>query len=289
MTAPARTAEPTPAERGGARHRVARASSSTRVDYLADDGLATALFLSLRLPQPLLLEGEAGVGKTEAAKSLAAALDTQLIRLQCYEGIDASEALYEWNYPRQLLQDPLDGVRRRRVRGGRAVRQGVPDAAAAAAGDRARGAAARRCSWSTSWTAPTTTSRPSCSSCWRSPASPSPRSARFTADAAPGGDPDLEPHARPARRAEAPLPVPLDRLPEPRARGRDRAPARAGTGGGPGEPRPPRRCGACARARCRSRPGSPRRSTGWPLSSCSGSITSIPPRRSDAGLGAQVS
>ena len=74
------------------------------VDYLADEGLATVLFLSLRLPQPLLLEGEAGVGKTEAAKALAAALDTELIRLQCYEGIDASEALYEWNYPRQLLR-----------------------------------------------------------------------------------------------------------------------------------------------------------------------------------------
>ena len=72
-------------------------------DYLVDEGLATALFLSLRLPQPLLLEGEAGVGKTEAAKALAAALDTPLIRLQCYEGIDAAEALYEWNYPRQLL------------------------------------------------------------------------------------------------------------------------------------------------------------------------------------------
>ena len=74
------------------------------VDYLADPGLATALFLSLRLPQPLLLEGEAGVGKTEAAKALAAALGTALIRLQCYEGIDAAEALYEWNYPRQLLR-----------------------------------------------------------------------------------------------------------------------------------------------------------------------------------------
>src|SRR5690349_9630040 len=71
--------------------------------YLVDEGLATALFLSLRLPQPLLLEGEAGVGKTEAAKALAAVLDTPLIRLQCYDGIDASEALYEWNYPRQLL------------------------------------------------------------------------------------------------------------------------------------------------------------------------------------------
>jgi MoxR-like ATPase len=73
------------------------------VDYLVDEGLATSMFLSLRLPQPLLLEGEAGVGKTEAAKALAQVLDTPLIRLQCYEGIDAAEALYEWNYPRQLL------------------------------------------------------------------------------------------------------------------------------------------------------------------------------------------
>jgi MoxR-like ATPase len=73
------------------------------VDYLADEGLATSAYLALRLPQPLLLEGEAGVGKTELAKALAEVMDTPLIRLQCYEGIDASEALYEWNYPRQLL------------------------------------------------------------------------------------------------------------------------------------------------------------------------------------------
>ena len=72
-------------------------------DYLVDEALATSMFLSLRLPQPLLLEGEAGVGKTEAGKSLAVVLDTPLIRLQCYDGIDAAEALYEWNYPRQLL------------------------------------------------------------------------------------------------------------------------------------------------------------------------------------------
>ena len=72
-------------------------------EYLADRGLATALYCAVRLPQPLLLEGEAGVGKTQAAKSLADLLDTPLIRLQCFEGIDASEALYEWNYPRQLL------------------------------------------------------------------------------------------------------------------------------------------------------------------------------------------
>ncbi len=73
------------------------------VDYLVDEALATSMFLALTLPQPLLLEGEAGVGKTEAAKALAAVLDTPLVRLQCYEGIDATEALYEWNYPRQLL------------------------------------------------------------------------------------------------------------------------------------------------------------------------------------------
>ena len=73
-------------------------------DYLADRGLATALFLAATLPQPILLEGEAGVGKTEAAKSLAKVIDTPLFRLQCYEGIDVSDALYEWNYPRQLLE-----------------------------------------------------------------------------------------------------------------------------------------------------------------------------------------
>ena len=81
------------------------------VDYLVDEGLATSMFLSVRLPQPLLLEGEAGVGKTEAAKSLAVVLDTPLIRLQCYEGIDAAEALYEWNYPRQLLSIRLADAR----------------------------------------------------------------------------------------------------------------------------------------------------------------------------------
>ena len=82
----------------------ALAKQLDEVDYLADQGLATALFCAARLPQPLLLEGEAGVGKTEAAKAMARVLETPLIRLQCYEGITASEALYEWNYPRQLLR-----------------------------------------------------------------------------------------------------------------------------------------------------------------------------------------
>ncbi|HEY5700322.1 MAG TPA: MoxR family ATPase [Acidimicrobiales bacterium] len=72
-------------------------------DYLADDGLATAIFLALELQRPLLLEGEAGVGKTEVAKVLARWTDGELIRLQCYEGIDVAQAVYEWDYARQLL------------------------------------------------------------------------------------------------------------------------------------------------------------------------------------------
>jgi MoxR-like ATPase len=72
--------------------------------YLADRGLATALFVGLELDRPILLEGEVGVGKTEVAKALASVLDRRLIRLQCYEGIDTNQALYEWDYARQMLQ-----------------------------------------------------------------------------------------------------------------------------------------------------------------------------------------
>jgi MoxR-like ATPase len=72
--------------------------------YVAERGLATSLYLSLKLPKPLFLEGEAGVGKTEVAKTLAAILGTSLIRLQCYEGLDVSTAVYEWNYARQMMR-----------------------------------------------------------------------------------------------------------------------------------------------------------------------------------------
>ena len=71
--------------------------------YLADEGLSTAIFLALKLGRPLFLEGEAGVGKTEVAKVLSRLLDTPLFRLQCYEGIDVNQAVYEWDYARQLL------------------------------------------------------------------------------------------------------------------------------------------------------------------------------------------
>jgi MoxR-like ATPase len=78
-------------------------SALARASYLPDRALSTALYLSLKLEKPLLLEGEAGVGKTEAAKATAHALDARLIRLQCYEGLDIANAVYEWNYARQLL------------------------------------------------------------------------------------------------------------------------------------------------------------------------------------------
>ena len=113
--------------------------------YLPDHGLATAIYLALAMRRPLLLEGEPGVGKTEVAKTLARILDAELIRLQCYEGIDASQALYEWDYSRQLLYaralqaGELDVAR---ARAG-ALRAGVPARATAAA--RRSGRARRPC------------------------------------------------------------------------------------------------------------------------------------------------
>src|SRR5512135_3129111 len=76
----------------------------TATGYIADRGLATAIFIALSLNKPLFLEGEAGVGKTEVAKVLTRLFDTRLIRLQCYEGLDVNNAVYEWDYTRQLLE-----------------------------------------------------------------------------------------------------------------------------------------------------------------------------------------
>ena len=100
--------------------------------YYADEGLLTALHLALVLGRPLALEGEPGVGKTEVAKALADVLGRELIRLQCYEGLDASQALYEWDHPKQLLHVRVAEARGPRRR--RPLRRALPAGAPAAAG-----------------------------------------------------------------------------------------------------------------------------------------------------------
>src|SRR3990172_2003894 len=87
-------------------------SAMEGAQYITDRPMATLLYLSLKLGKPVLLEGEAGVGKTEIAKVLAEVMETKLIRLQCYEGLDANTALYEWNYPKQMLRIKLEELRR---------------------------------------------------------------------------------------------------------------------------------------------------------------------------------
>src|SRR5216117_2786509 len=79
-----------------------------KADYVTDSAIATSVHLAMTLKKPLLIEGNAGVGKTEVAKVMARMLGTNLIRLQCYEGLDAAQALYEWNYPKQLLHIKLE-------------------------------------------------------------------------------------------------------------------------------------------------------------------------------------
>ncbi|MCP9954902.1 MoxR family ATPase [Actinomadura madurae] len=145
--------------------------------YLCDEGLATACYLALRMGRPLFLEGEAGVGKTELAKTLARGLGAPLIRLQCYEGLDASQALYDWDFPRQLLH----------LRAAEAA--GVSDVARLEGSSTTAGSCwparssrrwrrPRACCWWTSWTAPTTSSRRSSSKCSATSRSRSRSSAR---------------------------------------------------------------------------------------------------------------
>ena len=153
--------------------------------YLADEGLATAAFLALRMGRPLFLEGEAGVGKTELARTLAAVLAAPLIRLQCYEGLDASQALYDWDFARQLLhlkaaEAARDHRRRRRLEAelydrrfliARPLLKAIETQPA--------------CCSSTRSTGPTTSSRRSCWRCSPTSRSPSPSSARSAPSAPP--------------------------------------------------------------------------------------------------------
>ncbi len=233
--------------------------------YLCDDALATVAYLALRMERPLLLEGEPGTGKTALAEALAETLGVPLVRLQCYEGIDATQALYDWDFPRQILH-----LRALEAAGGADDRT-VEEAEKSlyderfllarpvlAALQQAPGRAARR------------RGRPGRRRVRGVPAG--------GALDVPGHDPrarhrarrgpavrraDLQPDPRAARRAQAALPLPLDRPPRPAARGRDRPlprprgvrdPGRAG-----GRRRP---AGSARAATCSSRPASRRPSTG---------------------------
>ena len=137
--------------------------------YLADDALATITWLALRLGRPLLMEGEPGTGKTALAEALAETMELPLIRLQCYEGIDATQALYDWDFPRQILHvralEAVEGA----ARDVREVEQGLFDERLSASRARccAPCATPRPCCSSTRSTGPTTSSRPSSWRCSR--------------------------------------------------------------------------------------------------------------------------
>ena len=244
-------------------------------------GPGHVVFLALRLQRPLLLEGEAGVGKTEVAKVLAAWTGGELIRLQCYEGIDVAQARLRVG-PRPPAPPPAGGRGRGPGRRRRAPRRSrtssTPSASSCAARcsraiDRRATDGRRRCCSSTRSTGPTTSSRRSCSRSSPTTRSPSPSSARSGPRSPPVVVHHVEPHPRRARRPQAPLPLPLGRAPDFErevAIVRLRAPEvaeRAGPPGGGG------RRGAARRAASTSRRASPRRSTGRRRSPPSGAPT----------------
>ena len=187
------------------------------VGYIADRDIATALWLMEFLKRPLLLEGEAGVGKTEVAKALAAVHGAELIRLQCYEGLDQNAALYEWNYQRQLLAiKTREGGRERRGDRGAHFLRALPAGAPAARGDPAReaaGAAGRR-----GRSRRRGVRGVPAGAAVRLPGEHS-RARHDQGGVDPARGAHLERHARTVRRAAPPLPLPLRRFPRRRPRG----------------------------------------------------------------------
>ena len=195
-------------------------------DYVADRSLATALYLSLAMQRPLFLEGEAGVGKTEIAKVIAASLGRELIRLQCYEGLDIAQAAYEWNYSRQMIE-----IRLAEAAGEKSKEKLSQDifsekflvkrplaARARGQGGRGAGAADRRAG-------------PHRRALRGLPAGGAlgladhdPRNRHAQGRRAAGRGDHLQPHARDPRRGQAPLLLPLGGLPGRGARARDPAP-----------------------------------------------------------------
>ena len=246
--APGQGVRPARAQAGQGSRVLSKASGASHVDralpasidevserlrsahYVPDRGLATSVFLALRLGKPLFLEGEAGVGKTEVAKVLAAVLERPLIRLQCYEGLDLQSAVYEWNYARQILEIRLLEARgeARGEPSARPLHARVPAAPAAARGDRSP--PGERCAGP-----PHRRARPRRRGVRGVPARAAlrlpdhdPGARHHPRRAAAGRGHHLEPHARDPRRAQAPLPLPLDRLSRTSRRRSDRAAQGAG-------------------------------------------------------------
>ena len=157
----------TGAEPGGFATAGDLAARLAETGYLADESLATIAFLALEMQRPLLLEGEPGTGKTALAEALAQAHDAPLVRLQCYEGIDATQALYDWDFPRQILHLRTLEAAGQAIDVDKAESSLFDERFLLAGRCCARCARRRPCSSSTRSTAPTTSSRRSCSRCSR--------------------------------------------------------------------------------------------------------------------------
>ncbi len=256
-----------------------------QVDYLSDEGIAGIVYLADRLGKPVLVEGPAGTGKTQLAKSVAEMTGARLIRLQCYEGLDESKALYEWNYKKQLLRIQAERNSRRHPARWDELEDDIfsddflltRPLLEAITADRARRAADRR-------------GRPGRGrdrgAAARDPVrlpGVDPRAGHDVRHADPARVPHVEQHPRALRGAQAALPLPAHRLPGHGAREGDRAHQGARTSPSRWPTRSPGSCARSVSSSSRRRPRCPRRSTGPALCCCSASRRSTstsPSRRS---------